>query len=822
MTAVGVELTIRTLGAFDVLDADGRSIFATNPRASQSLLKLLLCSEGFGVASERAAEILWPDSEHEVAGRGNVRKAVHNLRKALEPAGAAGVIDATGGRVALDAARCDIDIARFFASPLASNATLEEAAQHLRAFAGTFLPGDMSVEWTARRRAAVAARAIADACLALRIAAAAPDSWAAIEIGTIADRLLLESLEDDRLALELARYHMACGRRVDALAVIDRYAESSGDDGVALAAARRSIAENRAIDAAGWAPTFAAIGRDAERAFALAQFDGLEEGRGAVIVFAGPPGIGASVLARDVAHALAGRANARIIDAGEVRTIEDLASALETYLRCEPAAAAGVLPGVAGTLARAIPALAARENGAIAPALPGEPRFTLALERAFAQSAGRAPLALVADVTHAQGAALEAVVNVAATSSAAPLAVILTARSFGFDSAQRDALAGHATILELEPLAREDAYDLLAAKGAGATDEPAALVAAVGTHPGALAHLLSRPDRTLDPAYALDYLAAFERELPPSGAAAFEALYANGAAATIEPRWLRLFRSRGIVDGDDEPTIADALIARALELRGDRAPRMPPSGEEVRAGIDASFARARALAREGRLRTALAMLESSDDDAVLARAWECAARIAAARARTYALLEEVPREQRALAYARARAQRCAGQDVREHVALIAAETALWSGDHERAFTEAQNAGQGLAAITLLVRAAPAEGGLATAARATLDAALADSATDPQAAAAGLVAIAVSSAQPREALDAARRAALLLPHLPHDTESLACAIDLAAFYSSRRERAALATTMRIVRERAARLDVPLLQTRVRALAALGAR
>ncbi len=822
MNAVGVALTIRTLGAFDVLDAQGRSIFAASPRAGQPLLKLLLSSEGFSLASERAAEILWPDSENEVAGQGNVRKAVFNLRKALEPAGAAGVIDARGGRIALDAERCDIDVARFFASPLASNATVEEAAAHLRAFAGTFLPNDMSAEWTARRRAAVAARSITDACLSLRIAAATPDSAAAIEIETIADRLVRASLDDDRLALALARYHLASGRRVAALAVIDRYAEASGDDGAAVAAARQSIVENRTIDAVQRATAFAAIGRDAERAFALAQFDRLHEGRGAAIAITGPPGIGSSVLAHDVARALANRTNARTIDAGEIATIDDLANALQAFLAREPDVAAGVLPGVAATLARAIPALGVRADAAIAPALPGEPRFTLALERAFGQSAGRAPLILVAGVTHAQGAALEAIVKVAATSASAPLAVILTARSFGFDVLQRDALAGHAAILELEPLARADAYDLLAAKGADATDEPAALVAAVGTHPGALSHLLSRPDRTLDPAYALDYLAALERELPPPGLAAFAALCAKRGPAAIEPRWLWLFRSRAIVAGEDEPAIVDDLLVRALELRGDRERDVRAPGDAVRAEIEVSFARARTLAREGRLRTALALLEADDDDAVLAGLWDRAARIAAERARTYALLEETEREGRALAYARARARRSGACDVLEEVALTAAETARWSGDDERAFMEVTNAGTGLAAATLLVRVAAPDDPLAARARATLDAALADPHTHPQAAAAALLAIAASAPEPREALDAARGAAELLPRLPPDTESLACAIDVAAFYALRRERAAAAAAMRIVRERAARLDVPLLQTRVRALVASGVR
>jgi hypothetical protein len=688
----------------------------------------------------------------------------------------------------------------------------------LRTFDGTFLPGDMSVEWTARRRAAVAARSIADACLGLRIAAATPDAWASMEIETIADRLLRESVDDDRLVLELARYHMVSGRRIDALAVIDRYAECSGDDGAALAAIRKSIFENRAIDAGQRVAAFAALGRDAERAFALAQFDGLEEGRGAAIVLTGPPGIGASLLASDVARALAGRANARLIDSVEVRAIEDLANALESFLRSEPAAAGGILPSVAAALARAIPALASRADRGIAPSMPGEPRFTLALERAFGQAAGHAPLAFVADVTLADGPALDAVVKVAAASSGAPLAVILTARSFGFDALQRDALAGHAPILELGPLTRDDAYDLLAAKGANATDEPAVLVAEVGTHPGALAHLLSRPDRALDSEYALGYLAALERELPPPGAAAFKELCANGAAIAVEPRWLSLFRSRGIVADGDRPAIADRLIARALELRGDCPRAARPEGEKIRARIDASFARAVSLAREGRLRTALALLESDDDDAVLAGLWDPAARIAAERARTYALLEEPERARRALGYARARAQRCESGELFEHVALAAAEIALWAGDAERALAEAQIAGPGLAAATVLERAAPADDPSARAARAILDAALADPQTQPAAATAALVAIAMRSPEPREALDAARRAAALLPRLPANTESFACAIDLAVFYTGRRERAAAATVTRIVRDYAARLDVPMLQTRARALAA----
>jgi len=752
-------LVVRALGTFEVLGGDGIAVFADNVRARQPLLKFLLCVDGFGASSAQAARALWPESSAET-GLGNLRVAVSHLRAALRKANAERALRSQGGRVALDRTICDIDVARALAAPLAPSASLRDAAEHLRTFGGTFLPGDLSVEWTAPRRAEMRRRFVADLETALRIAEAHPASSFAIDIEAAGERAFSEEPDNEHLAEQLARFYLAQGRRVEALSTIERCAADAADR-TALERLRSEIygGTHRAPAEAPAERGERLVGRDLEREAALAPFSALEHGRGGAVLIAGPPGSGTTALANDVGARLCRRANAVAIEVGDARMPANVITAVERFFATHRIARERVVPSVARALSGEIPSLGAR-GGAGAPSLLEEPRFLLALERGLAQAATVDPLVVLAEISTADAASLALLRCLVVASTQAALAVVLVVRMTEKAFARVESLL-HGTplvVVELGDLSRFDAYELIERLRPAGDVEPALVVAQTGTNPSAII------------------------------------AYIDGNA----PLQLK-------------PVVrTDAAATHAADAAG--------ADERLRGPLD----RALALVEHGRLATALPLLEAADEEAVLAGAMMTAARAALARARVYALTGS-DRAPIALAFARARAPRAnLDQSDAADCELDYAAVALELGHHAEARASAararagsrNSAPQSHAAMVLEALAENDRDARAARVRELL------AVHSPERPAGELAleelrlcaALIAATTDAREVTAAARRADALLPALPPGLRAAQATIDYALALAARNHRSAPAA-MRRAHAKAAAIDAPILTRRL---------
>lgn len=217
------------LGAFEMTVAGRRLTRADWQRVSaERLVKLLVVTPGRRVTREVAAETLWPDAEPE-SSRTSLRKALHFASQAL---GDRGVLITTGGWVALDPARLDVDLDRLTAAldsltssdrpasrsdegPIRSatsrrnacgtkDADLDAALEvALRLGALDLLPDDAFEDWLVAPRERLRSRWQRVALLAARRAQADRRTDAALEI---VGRLLERDPADEaahRLAIEL-------------------------------------------------------------------------------------------------------------------------------------------------------------------------------------------------------------------------------------------------------------------------------------------------------------------------------------------------------------------------------------------------------------------------------------------------------------------------------------------------------------------------------------------------------------------------------------------------------------------------------------------
>ncbi len=76
--------TLRTLGGFDLRDAEDRKVSAVlvHPKRSALLLYLVLAAAGRPIRRDSLLAVFWPESSQDLA-RASLRKALHNLRRAL-------------------------------------------------------------------------------------------------------------------------------------------------------------------------------------------------------------------------------------------------------------------------------------------------------------------------------------------------------------------------------------------------------------------------------------------------------------------------------------------------------------------------------------------------------------------------------------------------------------------------------------------------------------------------------------------------------------------------------------------------------------------
>src|SRR5260370_32105237 len=147
-----MRVQVDVLGRFRVA-VDGRVATAEAWRRTRSaaIVKLLALAEGHRLHREQVMEALWPDLEPEAAA-GNLRKAVHFVRRALD---AHDVITLDGEIVALaPGAELVVDSERFEAAAKAAlrqnDASACERAAAL--YGGHLLPDDRSAGWAGEPR----------------------------------------------------------------------------------------------------------------------------------------------------------------------------------------------------------------------------------------------------------------------------------------------------------------------------------------------------------------------------------------------------------------------------------------------------------------------------------------------------------------------------------------------------------------------------------------------------------------------------------------------------------------------------------------------
>ncbi|MGY1602172.1 ATP-binding protein [Geodermatophilus sp. SYSU D00815] len=387
-----MRVAVRLLGGFDVV-VDGRPVPAEDwrRRSAAALVKLLALAPGHRLRREQVLDALWPDLLVDEA-LPRLHKAAHYARGAL---GARDSVVLADDAVALfPAAEVTVDVEEFERAA--------DAGAALGHWRGELLPDDPYEPWTGEARARLRLRHLE----LLRAAG----RWGEL---AAADPL------DEEAALQVAREHVAAGRRSDALRRLEHLdrtlrRELGTAPGPAAAALRaqalRLPAEGGPRPARGTPvplPATPTVGRDADRARVLRL---LESAR--VVTLVGPGGVGKTRLATEVAleRTRATGVPAAFVDLTRVRDPGEVADLV--------AGALGLHVGTAGDPERALAEVLRRREllvvldnfehvtpaaplvGRLAAAAPGV-RF-LCTSRARLQIAGErlhdvAPLAVAGD-----------------------------------------------------------------------------------------------------------------------------------------------------------------------------------------------------------------------------------------------------------------------------------------------------------------------------------------------------------------------------------------------------------------------------------------
>lgn len=210
---------VRTLARFEI-DIDGAPLrFAGKaPRKPLALLKAIVALGTPAVPTAGLIDALWPDEDGD-AGRKSLDVTIARLRKLLGRSEAVLLSDES---VSLNPALCWVDARSFVDSADAAEASPDPmSAQRLALdrYPGTFLPGDLEVPWTLKRREQLRSRfvrLVESAGAAAEAASRWDEALALYRRGLDADELA-ESFHQG-----LMRCHLAAGRHVEGMAAYRR------------------------------------------------------------------------------------------------------------------------------------------------------------------------------------------------------------------------------------------------------------------------------------------------------------------------------------------------------------------------------------------------------------------------------------------------------------------------------------------------------------------------------------------------------------------------------------------------------------------------
>jgi DNA-binding SARP family transcriptional activator len=426
------------LGAPHLIVAGKTLPFVAPPRTLPLLALLALARAP--LARERVAAALWPDADDATA-RGNVRRHLYQLAKALPPAPVP-YISASGTTLSWNAASCEVDAVRF--EQLLDAAKWDDA---LSLYRGDLLPG-YDDEWLIAERERLHERFLGAALEALRAARAKADFRAVLALG---QRILAVDAwhEDAFRAVLAAKYEL--GDRAGALAEYDAFvvrleAELGVEPTPETAALAEIIRQERSVSSSSahsrTKARTAFRGRDAELAQLGARWDAVRAG-GATVVVSGEAGIGKSRLVAEFATQVAaqgGRALAGGTSAVEARpyqaVVEVLRAAVPTLVALEPA------PHWLAPLSVLVPEIAAHRTSLARP-VPLDParertRLFDAVVDALAELARSRPLLVVLEDLHwARANTIDLAEFLVRRAPGLPLLVVVTLRAHEGDDAAR-------------------------------------------------------------------------------------------------------------------------------------------------------------------------------------------------------------------------------------------------------------------------------------------------------------------------------------------------------------------------------------------------
>jgi DNA-binding SARP family transcriptional activator len=210
-----VNVQIELLGAFRVT-VGTRPVpeDAWRRRKPAALVKLLALAPGHRLPRERVMEALWPELEPHAAAA-NLRKALHQARRALGDEGGAAIVS-LGDVLFLPQGSLSVDVDSFFAEIAAARRTGDAAAYEraLALYGDGLLPDDRYADWSRERRDELAAEFVTAAEELAALLEAQGDLDGAIRV---VRRLVAADPLRERAHLALMRLHALAGRREEAL-----------------------------------------------------------------------------------------------------------------------------------------------------------------------------------------------------------------------------------------------------------------------------------------------------------------------------------------------------------------------------------------------------------------------------------------------------------------------------------------------------------------------------------------------------------------------------------------------------------------------------
>ena len=216
------DVRIELFGDFRVV-VDGRLVpeASWRRRKPAAVVKLLALAPGHRLHREQLLDALWPELDPAASGA-NLRKAVHEARRALDPEKGLLMIDSVGDLLRLGAGGLWVDVDAFRAAldRARRSGDLNEYARAIELYREGLLPEDRYEEWAIERREELDGEFIA----MLEEFAALLEARGELDAASrMVRRLVAAEPFEERGHAWLMRLHALAGRRREAVRVYERF-----------------------------------------------------------------------------------------------------------------------------------------------------------------------------------------------------------------------------------------------------------------------------------------------------------------------------------------------------------------------------------------------------------------------------------------------------------------------------------------------------------------------------------------------------------------------------------------------------------------------